>query len=442
MSSPLQRRPADRLVHNPAPVAFVLKGYPRLSETFIAQEIRALEQAGLNIVIYSLRPPRESVKHPIHARIKAPVVYLPERLRDGPGRIWAAVLRRLLKPSGWRALAKLLRDLRDDPSADRFLRFGQAAVLAELLPDSIKLIHAHFLHSPASVARYAATMAHRRWSCSAHAKDIWTLGAAEKSRKLNEASWTVTCTAGGRQHLAALSSRPDDVLLAYHGLDLTHFPAPPTRSMMPDGSQPDEPITLLSVGRAVRKKGFDVLLEALARLPRDLHWRWVHIGAGDETANLREQAATLDLSDHIDLRGPRTQADVLAAYRAADIFVLPSRVAPDGDRDGLPNVLMEAMSQELACISAPISGIPELITDDQDGKLVASEAPDALAACLTALITEPETRRRLGLAGRRTVQERFSPDTGITLLCERFGIEAARAHTDAGVSSADQQASA
>lgn len=418
----------------PAPVAFILKGYPRLSETFIAQEIYNLEQRGLDIRIYSLRPPREPERHPIHEKIQAPVNYLPERLRDSPGLVAGALIRRLATISGWRAAMKLLRDLCGDLSLDRLRRFGQAAVLAQTLPPEVRHLHAHFLHTPASVARYAATMTRRSWSCSAHATDIWTLGDAEKRRKLAEATWAVTCTATGHTHLAGLSARPDDVFLAYHGLELANFPVPPERGPGPDGRTPHEPVILLSVGRVVRKKGFDILLDALANLPDDLHWRWTLIGAGEEIMALREQAAALDLSDRIDLRGPRAQAEVLAAYRAADLFVLPCRITIDGDRDGLPNVLMEAMSQRLACLSTSISGVPELITDGSDGTLVDSEDAPALARALVALITDPEGRAKLGAEGRRTVVAKFNPENGLRLLSARFGLDFAEHPTPDQVS--------
>ncbi len=425
MSLPLQRRLDDTPGKQPAPVAFILKGYPRLSETFIAQEIYNLEQRGLDIQIYALRPPREPERHPVHGTIQAPIVYLPERLRDAPKQVAGALIRQLMTRAGWRAARILLRDLRDDPSLDRLRRFGQAAVLAQVLPTEVRHLHAHFLHTPASVARYAATMSGRTWSCSAHAMDIWTLGEPEKRRKLAEATWAVTCTAAGHAHLAELSARPDDVVLAYHGLDVSNFPEPADHAAGPDGRASHAPAMLLSVGRAVRKKGFDILLDALSRLPEDLHWRWTHIGAGEEITNLREQAAALKLTDRIEFCGAQTQTDVLAAYRAADVFVLPSRITADGNRDGLPNVLMEAMSQNLACLSTPISGIPELITDGRDGILVATENASVLADTLAQLIADPEKRAVLGAAGRQTVLTRFSPDHGLRLLSDRFGLTVA-----------------
>src|SRR5579864_5989855 len=192
-------------------VAFVLKGYPRLSETFIAQEIRALEQRGLDIQIVSLRHPTDRARHPVHGQIRAPVLYLPEYLRDEPRRVLAGWRQARLLPGYTAARRAWLSDLARDPTPNRIRRFGQALVLAAELAPDIAHLHAHFLHTPASVARYAAVISGVRWSVSAHAKDIWTIPAWEKREKLGSAQWAVTCTETGRRHLAELAPSPGTV---------------------------------------------------------------------------------------------------------------------------------------------------------------------------------------------------------------------------------------
>lgn len=406
----------------PRSVAFLLKGYPRLSETFIAQEIRGLERLGLDIHIYSLRPPRERERHPVHAEIMAPVVYLPERLRDQPARVAQALLRTLVSVRGGVALATLLADLLRAPSLDLLRRFGQGAVLAHELPESVERIHAHFLHTPASVARFASILSGRPWSCSAHARDIWTIGPAETRAKLRHMAWLVTCTGAGHRHLAEIADDPAKVHLVYHGLDFERFPPFRDRAPGSDGRPGAAPVALLSVGRAVEKKGFDVLLDALAQIGRRLDWHWTHIGAGERLADLQAAAARLGLTDRITWLGARSQQEVLAAYRRADLFVLPSRIAADGDRDGLPNVLVEAQSQGLAVLSTTTSGIPELVTDGVSGRLVAPGDPAALAAALAELMSDPAKRMALGAAGAAVVRERFSADTGLARLAALFDI--------------------
>jgi len=406
-------------------VAFVVKGYPRLSETFIAQEILALERRGLDILIVSLRHPTDRAIHPIHRQIGAALLYLPEYLRQEISRVWRCWLRSR-RQAGYRAArAAWFADLGRDPTPNRIRRFGQALVLAAELPDDVTHIHAHFLHTPASVARYTALLTGLDWTASAHAKDIWTLPEWEKRSKLAEARWIVTCTEVARCYLVGLTSRPDAVWLCYHGVDLARFRPPPLRLGARDGSDPQQPVLILSVGRPVAKKGYDDLLEALALLPASLHWRFAHIGGGALRATLKRQAERLGLSHRIEWRGAMVQPEVLAAYREADLFVLASKVANDGDRDGLPNVLIEAQTQRLACISTSVSAIPELIEQNVTGLLVPPGCPMSLAEALERLIRHPVERAQFGAAGEHRVRHLFSMEDGVDRLAARFGLASA-----------------
>jgi glycosyltransferase involved in cell wall biosynthesis len=402
-------------------VAFVLKGYPRLSESFIAQEIAELERRGLEILIVSLRKPTDARRHPVHDEIRAALLYLPEYLLLEPMRVLRAWLRVRRMPTYLAARGLWLRDLLRDPTPNRIRRFGQALVLADELPPDVGRLHAHFLHTPASVTRYAALLKGFAWTGSAHAKDIWTTPEWEKREKLAACEWLVTCTAANHAHLSALAP-PGRVELVYHGLDLSRFDAAPGAKKENTGNDSADPVTILSVGRLVEKKGTDVLLEALARLPPDLHWRLVHAGGGPLKAKLERRARALGIEARVNWRGARTQTELLAEYRAADLFALASRVARDGDRDGLPNVLAEAQSQGLPCVATRVSGIPELIEDGSTGLLVAPEAPQDLALALASLIRDPARRRALGEAGRRRVRERFGLQGNIARLARRFGL--------------------
>lgn len=397
-------------------IAILLKGYPRLSETFIAQEILALEKRGFALELVSLRHPTDPTTHPIHNEIAAPVSYLPEYLHQEPLRVlrgWS-VARRL--PGYRKARAIWLRDLKRDWTRNRVRRFGQACVLAAELAPSIGWLHAHFLHTPASVARYAAIMSGLPWSCSAHAKDIWTTADWEKREKLADLAWLVTCTATGCAHLQGLAAEPQRVSLVYHGLDFTRFPEPPARQ-----TAETKPVELLTVGRAVEKKGIDLLLDALARLPKESDWRLTHIGGGTLLDKLKRQANQLGIDDRIAWLGPQPQNAVLEHYRKADLFVLASRVAKDGDRDGLPNVLMEAQSQGLACLATRAGAIEELIESEETGLLVPPDDAAALAEALERLIGDSDLRSRLGAAGAARLRRDFSMTAGIDDLAARFG---------------------
>lgn len=399
-------------------IAVVVKGYPRLSETFIAQEILGLERRGISVLIVALRKPYDPFIHELHRQISAEVLYLPEYVKDDPARVARARRWAEKQPTFEAARALFEADLVRQPTADRRRRWAQGCVFAHELPDDIRWIYTHYLHTPCSAARYAAHLAGLPWSFSAHAKDIWTSPEWDLRTKIDDAAWGVTCTAVNESHLNGLSRTGDKVELLYHGLDFSGFPAPAATAGQRDGS--GEPVRLVSVGRAVEKKGYDDLLNALARLPASLNWHFTHVGGGELDDVLKAQADGLGLSERITWRGAQPREEVIAACQNADLFVLPSKLARSGDRDGLPNVLMEAQSMGLCCLSTKVSAIPELIIDGETGVLVAPGAPEALADALADLITAPERRRQLGLAASERVRTQFSADPGLDRLAEKF----------------------
>ncbi|MEQ5774369.1 glycosyltransferase family 4 protein [Thalassospira sp. NFXS8] len=402
-------------------IAIVVKGYPRLSETFIAQEILGIQQAGIPYRIVSLRHPTDKKRHPIHQRITGAVDYLPEYLHNAPMRVVAGWWKARKMPGYAAVIAAWKRDFRRDTTRNRIRRLGQAMVMAAELPADVTRIYAHFLHTPASVARYGAMMRQLPWCCSAHAKDIYTSPDWDMREKLADMDWLVTCTRANVDHLRALADNPEKVNLLYHGLDFSRFPEQlPTRPMR-TGNDAADPVIILSVGRLVGKKGYDDLLKALAKLPKDLHWRFVHIGGGNGAKYLA-LAEELGIAKNCDWRGPRDQAEVIAACQNADLFVLASRIEKDGDRDGLPNVLMEAQLCGLAAISTNISAIPELIEDGVNGRLVPERNPDILSVALAEMIADPESRTKMGTAGNEIVRRDFSFHAGMRELGYRFGL--------------------
>lgn len=401
-------------------VAIIVKGYPRLSETFIAQELAGLERRGLALHIVSLRRPSDPARHPIHREIAAPLHYLPEYLHDEPLRVARAWREARSLPGYLSARRAWLADLRRDPTRNRVRRFGQAVVLARELPRDVERLHAHFLHTPASVARYASLLTGLPWSCSAHAKDIWTTREWEKREKLAALDWLVTCTRAGAEHLAALAPDARKVELLYHGLDPDRVPPPPAARPPRDGGDPADPVLILSVGRLVEKKGYADLLAALARLPPHLHWRFIHVGDGPLARRLRRGAARSGIAERITWLGPRPHDEVMAQYRRADLFALACRTGPDGDRDGLPNVLLEAQSQGLACLSTTAGAVSELIEAGETGLLVPPGEAPALAAALERLIRSPRLRARLGAAGARRVRGAFACGPGLARLAAKL----------------------
>lgn len=388
-------------------IATIVKGYPRLSETFIAQEILGLEKRRVPQLIVSLRRPTDTKVHDINREIAAEVLYLPEYLQDDPLRVRRARIAAEAMPGFGRALAAFERDLKRDRSANRRRRFGQACVLAAELPADVGWLHTHFLHTPASVTRYAALLRGMGWSFSAHAKDIWTTPAWDLREKIAEAAWGVTCTRANVEYLRSLSRDPKKIHLVYHGLDFSRFPAAPKRSTK------DSAVTIISVGRAVEKKGYGDLLAALGMLQDNPDWRFEHAGGGPLVARMKEKAERLGIADRIVWHGSQDRAGIFTLLKYADLFVLPARTTASGDRDGLPNVLMEAQAFGVPVLSTEISGIPELVAHGKNGWLVPQKNPRALAEAMRFLIEDLELRCRLGNAGAISVRKDFSSEPGI-----------------------------
>ncbi len=399
---------------DPPTVAVILKGYPRLSETFIAQELHGLEQRGLRFDIWSLRHPTDGQEHPVHGQIRAKRRYLPGYLRREPLRVLRALGSQCWRAGFWRAVAVWLRDLARARDLNRIRRFGQAAVLAREVSPGTRFFYAHFLHTPASVTRYAAMMRGVPWGFSAHAKDIWTTTEWEKREKIADAAFGVTCTRYGAETLQALVDTPEKVALVYHGLDLSALPPPPDRALHAG------PFRILSVGRLVEKKGYDLLLSALAGLPDSLDWRFIHIGGGELKNAVREQTESLGIADRIDWRGAQDREAVFAAMAEADLFVLPSRIAASGDRDGLPNVLMEAASQKLPVLSTAVSAIPEFVENGVSGTLVPPDNADALRDALAGLAADPQGRAAFAERLYQRLVDDFGADAGIEAVAQRI----------------------
>lgn len=388
-------------------IVVLLKGYPRLSETFIAQELLGLEKAGFALELVAMRKPTDKKRHPVHDEIRAPVHYLPEYLHEEPLRVLRALWKTSRLPGFRSALGQFWRDLKRDVSRNRFRRFGQAAVLVAEWPTNAGWLHVHFIHTPASVASYASQISGIPWTVSAHAKDIWTSQDWDLAEKLQRADWAVTCTGVGYEKLNSLAAGRENVHLSYHGLDLDRFPRFEAARTPRDGSDPKDPVRILSVGRAVKKKGYDTILRALASLPGGLHWRFTHIGGGDELTGLKNLADQLGISDRIVWKGSMDQRDVLTHYHESDLFTLACRITADGDRDGLPNVLVEAASQRLMAVSTTVSGISELFRDSENALLVGPDDVPALATALATAIRDPSLRERLGKAAETRVRSDF-----------------------------------
>ncbi len=383
-----------------AQIAIILKGYPRLSETFIAQELEALEKAGLCFIIYSLRKPHDSLRHPVHDRIKADCEYLPEYIYQEPVRVGKAFL---LSVFNWRfylLLAIWVWDFLWDMTSNRCRRLGQAVVLAAEMPKEIRHLYFHFIHTPASVTRYAAILRNLPYSGSAHAKDIWTSKKWDLSRKLKGAEWVATCTKVGRNYLQSLGKDKDKVHLIYHGLDVADFPKPVLKK------KDNKKLLILSVGRLVEKKGYDYLLPLLKKIDVDVDWRFVHVGGGD-VESYQKRVNGLGLQDKVSFMGALSRPDIIDLLGRADIFVLGNIIVGDGDRDGIPNVLMEALWMGVAVLAGDLESIGELIIHGRCGFLCDIRDGDRYLGYLQQLLLDADLRYGFGKQGRESMEAAF-----------------------------------
>jgi glycosyltransferase involved in cell wall biosynthesis len=376
-------------------VGYVLKRYPRFSETFVVNEILAHEAAGQAIEIFALRPVAESHFQDTIGRVRAPVTRVPDLFKDADA-FWKLLHRaREGLPGAWSVLGAL------DDEAGRDV--GQAIHVALACRErGIRHLHAHFGTAATTVARLAAAMAGTPYSFTAHAKDIYceSQESRDLDRKLRDAARVVTVSEFNLAHLRnRFGPSARRLVRIYNGVDLDRY-----------GWEPPRPQAhgILAVGRLVEKKGFHILVEAMRLLRaegRDVTCRIV--GGGEEEPNLRAQIGASGLSGSIELLGPRAQGWVMRLMREAAVLACPSVVGRDGNRDGLPTVLIEAMATGTPCVASAVTGIPELVQDGRTGLCVPEGDPEALAAALARLLDDPALRAAFSRAGRALVEEAF-----------------------------------
>jgi glycosyltransferase involved in cell wall biosynthesis len=388
------------------PILYVLKRFPRLSETFVLREILSLEDLGERILIDSLLPAEDGPRHPGLGRLQAEVRYLPRhpRLRNGP--VLRAHLRlALMAPARWgRSVLRARR-------ANTWRRFLQAGLVADHARRlGVRHIHAHFLTAAAEVARDASILTGIPVSVTAHAKDIFQADNAPLVRaRAHRTSALVTVSEYNAVYLRTVVGKGLPIHCVRNGVEVT----PPT------ADRPDGPV--LCVARLVPKKGVDVLIEATALLAsRVSDMRVEIIGGGPMEEWLRKRTEALGVHDRVRFVGPQASDQVEAAFRRCSMVVLACRVAEDGDRDGMPTVLTEAMARGLPVVSTTVAGVPELVRHGETGLLVRPEDPAALAEAIEILRRDRGLAGRLGRAGRQLVAERFDPERSARLLQRVF----------------------
>ena len=389
-------------------VGYIVKRYPRYSETFIVNEILSHESAGLPIEIFSLRSPVDTHFQDAISNVRAAVHYL-HRGSSKLSEFW-----RILKSSADQhpgVLTRLPCMLQLDPNdvlaalslADHAIKFG------------ITHFHAHFASSPADVAWLVNQLTGIPYTLTAHAKDIFHEDVDDftLSRNISGAQATITVSDFNVEYLKQKhGAAADRVLRIYNGVDLSAFPFNETI---------ERPPTIVAVGRLVEKKGFRFLLDACAALASlDCQFDCQIIGDGPLSGELRRQCTSLGLGQRVRFLGPQPQSVVKAALRDASAFVAPCVHGSDGNRDGLPTVLLEAMALGTPCISTPVTGIPEVLLNEQTGLLVPECDSIGIADAVQKLIADAAYRSSLARAARQRIEHYFDIHKNTALQRELF----------------------
>ncbi len=405
----------------PLRIGYVLKRFPRLSETFILNEILALERTGVEVEIFSLlRPPKEG-RHALISELKAPVTYLPSSVSAA----------RLTMKTGIEAETGSLPDFYDELEASPPLLSGKSPQDAALLHlkagllaflahrRGIRHLHAHFGSDATTAALLTSRLTGGTFSYTAHARDIYhtyvspSKDAQMRRAKMSEAEFLVTVSDYNAKHLRKLC--PDAahrVHRLYNGIDLTRF--------VPDRDA-RRPGRIIAVGRFIEKKGFPILIEA-CRILRDRGHAFdcLILGDGPMRDELERQIAQLGLTGSVRLGGSLPQEQLITEMKTGAMVTLPCIVSESGDRDGLPTVLLEAMALGLPVVTTTVSGGPEIVVEGETGHLCPPGNPSALAAALESLLDAPERATDMGVAGRARAERLFDLETNVAALRALF----------------------
>ncbi len=400
----------------PVRLAYVVGTYPVPTTTFIDREIRQLRELGAQVRTISIRRPAPSPAPGQSGPHDGVTYVLPASVL---GLLRSHVTWLGTRPATYLGtLASLVRE--PHPGLAARLRtvghFGLGVHVARLIRahGPVDHVHAHFVDRAAVVALVAGRLLGRPYSATAHANDIY-VDPVLLPAKLARAKFVATCTKYNERHLLSVNGtgRGAIVRCIYHGLDLHRYePGTTTKRARP---------LLLSVAQLKEKKGLRFLLEACSLLAaRGVAFDCEIVGDGPLHADLQRRVDELGLGDRVRLLGALPHDQVIARYAEAAVFVLPCVIASDGDRDGIPNVILEAMAMGLPVVSTLHSGIPEAVKDATTGLLVAPGDAEALAGALGSILADPDLGARMGSAGRERATSTFDVEVNVQRLLEEF----------------------
>lgn len=402
----------------PRPVAYVLRKFPVMSETFVLSEILALEARGVPVHIFSLMRPNDPHFHRDVVRLKAPISYVPGPLELGRLIQYNRRAKQHYGRDYWRALIRVI--LKGRPKL--IWRFFQAGFVADRIRrHRITHLHSHFATRPTTVAMLASELTGAPYSFTAHAYDIYkkSYRRADIGSKVRKAKFVVTVSEANRIYLEEVErGAREKVRIVHNGIDLRRF--------RPNGGPPVGPFTIVAVARLVEKKGIEYLVEACRELrDRGYAFRCVVIGDGRQRGKLSRMIAEWGLRRQVQLLGARPHNEVLKWYHDAHVFVLPSIVGKDGNREGLPVSIVEALACGLPVVSTPVGGIPEAVRDGYNGLIVPARDAAALADAMQRLLDDPALYERLKANARKSVLARFDRRKTVEHLGQLFADEVA-----------------
>ena len=419
--------------NSPLRVGYIVRSFPRLSQTFILNEVLALEAQGVQVRIFSCTNPNESVVQPQVQALQAGVDYLEEAYqRAWRAILWEHLLMLLTAPLGYLgALWHVVRHPEFDQgytASSRYMCFVQAVYLAGLVqrarggPGQVDHLHAHFAHDPTLIAQLVHRLTGLAFTFTAHARDIYQIPATALAGRIQEAEAVVTCCALNVDYFKTVAPPAHHAKLRviHNGIDLNEFHPVDAPS---DAAAP----LILSASRLVEKKGYRDLLAACGQLKEQgYNFRCVIYGEGPLYKELAAQIQAYDLEQQVVLAGVFTHEEIQRIMPQAAIFALTPFVTPDGDRDGVPTVLAEAMACGLPVVSTSVAGIPELVTHGRNGLLAAPNQIEEITAHLSTLLNDAAKRRQFGQAARHTIMEEFNLQTGASQLAELYRTTTAR----------------
>lgn len=400
-------------------VGYILRSYPRLSQTFIVNEMAVLEQLGVNIQIFAITNPHESIVQSQVNDIQAQVYYLESAQKQSPAAILTEHLQ-LALTSPWRyfkTLGYVIQHREFDTgytASSRYQCFLQAVHLAQRIKrqrkhnkEAINHLHAHFAHDPTLIALLVHKLIGIPYSFTAHARDLYQIHKSALIERIEQATTVVTCCENNVNYINKIvpKSLGEKVKLVYHGVNLQEFQ--PREASHKERSS-EEAHLILSVGRLVEKKGFPDLLHACHHLKgAGYHFRCIIYGSGPLHQELLTTIEELGLEDSVVLAGQCSQLELQAILGQADVFALTPFVTENGDRDGVPNVLVEAMACGLPVVSTAVAGIPELIIHNHNGLLAQPRDVKGIAEALATILDDKAKQKQMGKMARHTVFEHF-----------------------------------